>query len=39
MFVLITVVLYYLKNYFFIWLCQVLVVACRFSCGMWDLVP
>ena len=24
----------------FIWLCQVLVVACElFRCGMWDLVP
>ena len=28
------------KNYLFIWLCQVLVIACRiFSSGIWDLVP
>ena len=27
-------------NYLFIWLCWVLVAACRtFSCSMWDLVP
>ena len=28
------------KKYLFIWLCQVLVVACGiFSCSTWDLVP
>ena len=33
--------IHFLKNiYLFIWLCWVLVVACRiFSYGMWDLVP
>ena len=25
--------------YLFIWLCQVLVVACELSCSMWNLVP
>ena len=39
MFVLITAVFYHYKKYLFIWLCQVLVVACSFSYGIWDLVP
>ena len=29
----------YIFQHLFIWLCQVLVVACELSCGMWDPVP
>ena len=32
--------LFFLKNYLFIWLCWVLVAACGIPrCGMWDLAP
>ena len=34
----ITTLIFFLKKYLFIWLHQVLAVACGiFSCGMWDL--